>query len=144
VGEADFVVEPKLDGLTVVLHYRNGTFVMGATRGNGEVGEDITENLRTINALPLQIPVSGDGPVIPEVLVVRGEALITKADFEKLNHRLAEQGQKTYLNPRNTAAGSLRQLDSRITAQRPLTLLVYAVVHHEGGDEIPNHAVGDA
>ncbi len=131
---ADFVVEPKLDGLTVVLHYRNGSFVQGATRGNGEVGEDITENLRTIKALPLHIPVSADGPRVPAELVVRGEALITKADFEKLNLRLEAEGQKTYLNPRNTAAGSLRQLDSRITAQRPLTLLVYAIVHHEGGD----------
>ncbi|MFA7407512.1 MAG: NAD-dependent DNA ligase LigA [Anaerolineaceae bacterium] len=131
---ADFVVEPKLDGLTVVLHYRNGSFVQGATRGNGEVGEDITENLRTIKALPLHIPVSADGPRVPTELVVRGEALITKADFEELNRRLEAQEQKTYLNPRNTAAGSLRQLDSRITAQRPLTLLVYAIVHHEGGD----------
>ncbi|MBW6467051.1 MAG: NAD-dependent DNA ligase LigA [Brevefilum sp.] len=136
VEDADFTVEPKLDGLTVVLHYHNGTFVQGATRGNGEVGEDITENLRTIKALPLHIPISVDGPPVPEVLVVRGEALITKADFEALNQRLEEVGGKTYLNPRNTAAGSLRQLDSRITAQRPLTLLVYAIVHHEGG-EIP-------
>lgn len=132
--KADFVVEPKLDGLTVVLHYRNGSFVQSATRGNGEVGEDITENLRTIKALPLHIPVSADGPRVPTELVVRGEALITKADFENLNRRLEAEGQKTYLNPRNTAAGSLRQLDSRITAQRPLTLLVYAIVHHEGGD----------
>ncbi len=133
---ADFTVEPKLDGLTVVLHYHQGTFVQGATRGNGEVGEDITENLRTIKALPLHIPISPDGSPVPEVLVVRGEALITKADFDTLNQRLAEAGAKTYLNPRNTAAGSLRQLDSRITAQRPLTLLVYAIVHHEDG-EVP-------
>jgi DNA ligase (NAD+) len=136
VEQANFTVEPKLDGLTVVLHYQNGRFVQGATRGNGEVGEDITENLRTINALPLHIPISADGPPVPEMLVVRGEALITKADFEVLNQRLEDAGSKTYLNPRNTAAGSLRQLDSRITAQRPLTLLVYAIVHHEGG-EIP-------
>jgi DNA ligase (NAD+) len=88
VEQADFTVEPKLDGLTVVLHYHNGTFVQGATRGNGEVGEDITENLRTVNALPLHIPISMDGPPVPEVLVVRGEALITKADFEALNNRL--------------------------------------------------------
>jgi DNA ligase (NAD+) len=136
VPTSGFTVEPKLDGLTVVLHYQNGTFTLGATRGNGEVGEDITENLRTIRALPLHIPVTSDGPSVPAVLVVRGEALITKAEFEALNRSLAEKEQKTYLNPRNTAAGSLRQLDSRITAQRPLTLLVYAVVHHEGG-EIP-------
>jgi len=137
VWEADFTVEPKLDGLTVVLHYADGVFVQGATRGNGEVGEDITENLRTINALPLHIPIPENGPEVPGVFVVRGEALITKEDFKKLNKRLEEEGKKTYLNPRNTAAGSLRQLDSKITAQRPLTLLVYAVVHHENG-EIPN------
>lgn len=136
VNTADFVVEPKLDGLTVVLHYHKGVFVQGATRGNGEVGEDITENLRTIKALPLHIPISKDGPTVPDVLVVRGEALIFKADFDKLNERLEHAGEKTYLNPRNTAAGSLRQLDSKVTAQRPLTLLVYAIVHHEGG-EIP-------
>jgi len=134
VEKADFTIEPKLDGLTVVLHYDNGTFTQGATRGNGEVGEDITENLRTINALPLMIPVTEDGPEVPGLIVVRGEALITKDDFAKLNERLDEEGKKTYLNPRNTAAGSLRQLDSKITAQRPLTLLTYAVVHHEDGD----------
>lgn len=137
VKDADFTVEPKLDGLTVVLHYRDGVFVKGATRGNGEIGEDITENLRTINALPLHIPVKDDGLDVPNVLVVRGEALITKEDFKKLNQRLEKEGKKTYLNPRNTAAGSLRQLDSKITAQRPLTLLVYAIVHSENGD-VPN------
>ena len=136
VRDADFTLEPKLDGLTVVLHYHNGLFTLGATRGNGEIGEDVTENLRTVKALPLQIPLDPDGPSVPEVLVVRGEALIFKADFDKLNQKLEEEGKKTYLNPRNTAAGSLRQLDSKITAQRPLTLLVYAIVHAEGG-EIP-------
>jgi DNA ligase (NAD+) len=133
VRSADFTVEPKLDGLTVVLHYRNGIFVQGATRGNGEIGEDVTENLRTVKALPLRIPVNADGPAAPEVLVVRGEALIFKADFEALNQRLENEGMKTYLNPRNTAAGSLRQLDSKVTAHRPLTLLVYAIVQHENG-----------
>jgi len=134
IRDASFTVEPKLDGLTVVLHYENSLFTQGATRGNGEVGEDITENLRTIKALPLHIPVTENGPHPPERLIVRGEALIYKKDFEKLNQKLEEEGQKTYLNPRNTAAGSLRQLDSRITSQRPLTLLVYAIVTHEGGD----------
>jgi DNA ligase (NAD+) len=137
VRDADFTVEPKLDGLTVVLHYKDGVFAQGATRGNGEVGEDITENLRTINALPLRIPVTQDGPDVSEVLVVRGEALITKEDFKELNQKLEEEGMKTYLNPRNTAAGSLRQLDSKVTAQRPLTLLVYAIVHAENG-EVPH------
>ncbi len=134
VESANFTVEPKLDGLTVVLHYRNGIFVQGSTRGNGEIGEDITENLRTVKAMPLRIPVGENSISIPEVLVVRGEALITKDDFEVLNQRLVEEGKKTYQNPRNTAAGSLRQLDSRMTAQRPLTMLVYAIVQCEGGD----------
>ena len=133
VAQANFIIESKLDGLTVVLHYENGLFTRGATRGNGEVGEDITENLRTINALPLHIPVTRGGPPIPQALVVRGEALITRDEFIKLNERLEQEGKKTYLNPRNTAAGSLRQLDSKITAQRPLTLLVYAIVHSNDG-----------
>ena len=132
VTQADFVVEPKIDGLTVVLHYRAGIFVQGATRGDGEVGEDITSNLRTIRALPLRIPVSNDGPVPPDYLVVRGEAFIAIKDFEKLNQRMEEAGEKTYLNPRNTAAGSLRQLDPVLTASRPLTLLTYAIVDIQG------------
>jgi len=134
VTQSAFTVEPKLDGLTVVLRYNNGVFTQGTTRGNGEVGEDITANLRTVNVLPLHIPVSPDGPKVPEVLYVRGEALIYKADFDKLNQELEEAGEKTYLNPRNTAAGSLRQLDPKITAQRPLRMLVYAIVAHENGD----------
>jgi DNA ligase (NAD+) len=132
VTTTDFVVEPKIDGLTVVLHYRQGVFIQGATRGDGDVGEDITHNLRTIRALPLRIPVSPDGPLPPEVLVVRGEAFINVQDFEKLNQRLEEAGEKTYLNPRNTAAGSLRQLDPALTASRPLTLLTYAIVDIQG------------
>lgn len=132
VVTADFVTEPKFDGLTVVLHYRNGEFVQGTTRGNGEVGEDITENLRTVRSIPLRIPVSEDGPLPPAELVVRGEVLIFIEDFEKLNQRLTEQGEKTYVNARNTASGSLRQMDPRVTATRPLTVLVYAVVAADG------------
>ncbi len=140
---ADFVVEPKLDGLTVVLHYRNGVFVQGATRGDGEVGEDVTANLRTVGALPLSIPVIGDrrprtadhssllsavGGQPPSYLVVRGEVFIRLPDFERLNAELEEAGEKTYVNPRNTAAGALRNLDPAVTAARPLTLLVYQIV----------------
>ncbi|MGD8405000.1 MAG: NAD-dependent DNA ligase LigA [Anaerolineales bacterium] len=136
VASAKFVVEPKIDGLSVVLHYRDGVFVQGATRGNGEIGEDITVNLRTIKAIPLRIPVNQDGPQPPPYLVVRGEAFIPPDEFEILNQQLAEAGQKTYLNPRNTAAGSLRQLDPNLTASRPLTLLVYQIVYAEGG-EVP-------
>ncbi len=132
VAQADFVVEPKLDGLTVVLHYREGMFIQGATRGNGVVGEDITTNLRTIRAIPLRIPLDPSGPPAPPYLVVRGEALITKADFAALNQRQEAEGGKTYLNPRNTASGALRQLDPTLTASRPLTILCYAIVAGEG------------
>lgn len=129
VREADFILEPKIDGLTVVLHYQDGFFVRGATRGDGNVGEDVTANLRTIKALPLKVPVSPLSPIkLPKTLVVRGEVFITIKDFEELNRHLEEMGEKTYLNPRNTASGSLRQLDPRITAMRPLTLLTYDIV----------------
>ncbi len=144
VARARFVVEPKIDGLSVVLQYRDGVFVQGATRGDGEVGEDITGNLRTVKSIPLKIPVGDRGrlpkselPVVelpvPRYLVVRGEAFINVKDFEKLNQQLEEAGQRTYLNPRNTAAGSLRQLDPALTASRPITLLVYQIIAHEGG-----------
>ena len=132
VLEADFVTEPKFDGLTVVLTYRNGEFVQGTTRGDGEIGEDITENLRTVRSIPLRIPVSADGPTPPPELVVRGEVLIFIDEFKALNKRLAEQGEKTYVNARNTASGSLRQLDPGITASRPLTAMIYAVVAVDG------------
>jgi DNA ligase (NAD+) len=137
VKSAKFVVEPKIDGLSVVLHYRDGLFVQGATRGNGEVGEDITSNLRTVRAIPLKIPVEANVNLsVPSYLVVRGEAFIPNKDFEELNRKLAEAGGRTYLNPRNTAAGALRQLDPKLTASRPITLLVYQIVHSEGG-EVP-------
>lgn len=155
VETAKFVVEPKIDGLSVVLHYRKGVFSQGATRGDGEVGEDITANLRTVRAIPLQIPVAGDSysvnsgqlPLfdtsaslvphypLPHYLVVRGEVFITNKDFEAMNARLAEAGERTYLNPRNSAAGSLRQLDPAITASRPLTILVYQVVYAEADEQ---------
>ncbi len=128
----EFVVEPKIDGLTVVLHYRNGLLALGATRGNGEEGEDVTVNLRTLRSIPLRIPVDLRGPQPPLYLVVRGEVYMNVRDFDALNRRLEEAGEKTYLNPRNTAAGSLRQLDPALTASRPLNLLSYAIVAIEG------------
>jgi DNA ligase (NAD+) len=131
-GASDFVIEPKIDGLTVVLHYENGQFVLGATRGDGIVGEDITANLRTVKGVPLRIPIDPQGPQPPAHLVVRGEAYMAVKDFEALNKKLAERGEKTYLNPRNTAAGSLRQLDPTLTASRPLRLLVYQIVSADG------------
>jgi DNA ligase (NAD+) len=133
VEKAKFVVEPKIDGLSVVLHYRDGVFVQGATRGDGEVGEDITQNLRTIRSIPLKIPVDAKGPKPPKVLVLRGEAYIPAKEFEELNRKLQEAGERTYQTPRNTAAGSLRQLDPEQTASRPLTILLYQIVHSEGG-----------
>lgn len=131
-----FVIEPKIDGLTVVLRYENGVFVQGATRGDGEQGEEITANLRTVRAIPLRIPVDPQGMPAPQTLVVRGEAFIFIKEFEKLNRRLEEAGERTYLNPRNTAAGSLRQLDPSLTASRPITLLCYAIIYSSG--EIPS------
>ncbi len=127
-----FVVEPKIDGLTVVLHYQGGIFVQGATRGDGIIGEDITANLKTVRSLPLKLPVEAKGPTPPAEFVVRGEAFITLKEFEKINKRLEEAGESTYQNPRNTAAGSLRQLDPGLTATRPLTILVYAIVSGNG------------
>jgi DNA ligase (NAD+) len=132
VAGLQYVVEPKIDGLTVVLHYENGLFTLGATRGDGVVGEDITANLRTVKALPLRIPVQEGREVAPPRLVVRGEAYISVEDFRKLNEEQAAKGLKTFANPRNAAAGSLRQLDPRVTAQRPLSLWTYQVVLVEG------------
>jgi DNA ligase (NAD+) len=139
VERASFVVEPKIDGLSVVLHYRDGLFVQGATRGDGEIGEDITANLRTVKSIPLRIPlaVGPETPGVPSYLVVRGEVFLPVREFEKLNEKLAEAGEKTYLNPRNTAAGSLRQLDPSVTASRPLTLLVYQIVAWQAGPRDP-------
>lgn len=145
VERTKFVIEPKIDGLSVVLHYENGVFVKGATRGDGLIGEDITANLRTVKAIPLHIPLSrqvgiqttpakpgSEKITAPGILVVRGEVFMNIRDFEKLNQRLEENGEKTYLNPRNTAAGSLRQLDPALTSSRPLTILVYQIIHSDG------------
>ncbi len=137
----EYVVEPKIDGLTVVLTYEDGLFVQGATRGDGEVGEDITTNLRTIKSLPLKIPVDGRAddnfhPAAPSEapsrLVVRGEAYMPLDRFQEFNRRQAEAGEKTFANPRNAAAGSLRQLDPTIAAARPLSLFTYALLEAEG------------
>ncbi|MEA4906386.1 MAG: NAD-dependent DNA ligase LigA [Anaerolineaceae bacterium] len=136
VAGSGFVLEPKIDGLTVVLHYHQGVFSLGATRGDGVIGEDVTANLRTVRSIPLKIPVRPDGPTPPDTLVVRGEVFMAIRDFEALNARLQEAGERVYLNPRNTAAGSLRQLDPSMTATRKLQLLTYAVVSADG--PIPN------
>jgi DNA ligase (NAD+) len=140
VYETDFVVEPKIDGLSVVLHYQDGIFVLGATRGDGEIGEDVTLNLRTVRSLPLKIPVDPQGSEPPAEIVVRGEAFITIPDFQKLNESLEEAGERTYQNPRNTAAGSLRQLDPSLTASRPINLLIYQIV--SSSEPPPNTQMG--
>ena len=136
VRSADFVVEPKLDGLTVVLHYTKGVFTLGATRGDGVTGEDVTANLRTVRSLPLRVPLEGKSAAPPPRLVVRGEAIIFREAFDEMNRRLEKAGEKTYVNPRNTASGSLRQLDPALTASRPISLLCYAIV--DGGGRLPS------
>ena len=134
-GPVRYSAEPKLDGLAVSATYEDGRFVRGATRGDGETGEDITQNLRTIAALPLKLRGSGH----PRVLEVRGEVFMPKARFEKFNTAAAARGEKTFVNPRNAAAGSLRQLDARITAQRPLDIFIYGTGHVEEGELPQTH-----
>ena len=121
----EYVVEPKYDGLSVELVYDDGVFVRGATRGDGHTGEDVTENLRTIRSLP---PRLAQALSPPQHMIMRGEVYMRLPDFQALNRRLTERGEKTFANPRNAAAGSLRQLDSRITASRPLALTCYELM----------------
>jgi DNA ligase (NAD+) len=135
-GQADvtYVVEPKIDGLTIVLTYENGRFTQGATRGNGRIGENITQNLRTVYVVPQRIPVDASAAVHPpSYLVVRGEMFFPLDKFESFNNALLEAGGRGYMNPRNAAAGSLRQLDPQITASRPLMLYTYDIVAWDGG-----------
>ncbi len=122
----EYVVEPKVDGLAISLLYEDGLLVRGATRGNGEVGEDVTHNLRTIGQIPLRIE---DAPPLVEV---RGEIYISLADFEAVNLRRAEQGLSTFMNPRNSAAGAIRQLDPKQSAERPLSMWAYGIGASEG------------
>jgi len=123
VEVVEYAVDPKFDGLAISLIYENGILVQGATRGDGYTGEEVTTNLRTIKAIPLRLHTLTP----PKLLEVRGEVLILKADFEKLNRQQREKGEKEFANPRNAAAGSLRQLDPRITATRPLTFFAYGL-----------------
>ncbi|MGA7437886.1 MAG: NAD-dependent DNA ligase LigA [Luteibacter sp.] len=131
-----FSVEPKLDGLAISLRYENGVFVQGATRGDGAVGEDVTANLRTVKAIPLRL--RGEG--WPRVLEVRGEVIMPRAGFEAFNERARHRGEKPLANPRNGAAGSLRQLDPAITAKRPLAFFAYAVGRVEDGELPETHS----
>jgi DNA ligase (NAD+) len=128
-AQIDYACEPKLDGIAISLLYRDGRLERGATRGDGTTGEDITHNVRTIPSVPLKLR----GSRFPDVLEVRGEIYMPLAGFEQLNQRARERGDKTFVNPRNAAAGSLRQLDARLTAERPLELCSYGVGLVEGG-----------
>ncbi|EAS46952.1 DNA ligase, NAD-dependent [gamma proteobacterium HTCC2207] len=133
--QIDYVCEPKLDGVAVSLLYNQGLLVRGATRGDGKVGEDITANVRTINSIPLRL--NGDG--IPELLEVRGEIYLPRGGFDKINAAAIAKGDKPFVNPRNAAAGSLRQLDSKITASRPLEMCAYSVGQFQGGETPDSH-----
>lgn len=136
-----YVVEPKFDGLTVVLQFDDGRFTLGATRGDGETGENITPNLRTVHHLPLRIPVQNGGGHSslqpPRRLIVRGEVYVEESDFQLFNQQQARKGERTYANPRNFAAGSLRLLDSGVTAERPLKLWTYQIFLEEGLENPP-------
>lgn len=133
----DYVVEPKFDGLTIVLTYINGVLVQAATRGNGDIGDDVTANVRTVRSIPLKIPVQENGLAPPQQLVVRGEILFHKADFEHVNEVQVSEGLPRYVNARNTASGTLKQKDSRITASRPLTGYVYSIVDASDDATLP-------
>lgn len=126
LDDVEFDVEPKVDGLSVALEYENGVFVRGATRGDGRVGEDVSENLKTIRAIPLKLP-----EALPR-LIVRGEVYMPKHVFHELNQQREEKGQSLFANPRNAAAGSLRQLDPKIAAQRQLSIMVFNIQLAEG------------
>ncbi len=133
ISRIEYAVEPKFDGLAITLTYVDGIFVQGATRGDGSAGEDVTENLRTVRALPLRLPLA-----LP-LVEIRGEVLMMKRDFLALNQAQANKGDKLFANPRNAAAGSLRQLDSRITASRRLSFFAYGVGLVEGYTLPPTH-----
>ena len=128
-GAVEYAVEPKFDGLAVSLTYARGVFVLGATRGDGYTGEDVTSNLRTVRSLPLRLR----GKSVPDLLEVRGEVLMLKRDFEVLNREQRSKDEKEFANPRNAAAGSLRQLDSRVTSTRRLAFFAYGLGRSEGG-----------
>lgn len=133
--QVTYACEPKLDGVAVSVLYKNGVLERAATRGDGSVGEDITANVRTIKSIPLRL----QGDKLPNILEVRGEIYMPKDGFNRLNQKARQAGEKPFVNPRNAAAGSLRQLDSKITATRPLEMCAYSVGQFEGGDKPNSH-----
>jgi DNA ligase (NAD+) len=142
-AQLSYTVEPKFDGLTVVITYTDGVLTLGATRGDGYVGDDVTSNVRTIRTVPLSIPVNPNAPKPPHKLVIRGEVVIHKKDFEVFQAKMreADADEVRFINPRNTASGALKQLDARITAARPLTMYAFGIVTAEGGS-VPRSQYG--
>ncbi len=136
LGAVEYLAEPKFDGLAISLTYEQGRFTQGATRGDGYSGEDVTPNLRTVKSIPLQLR----GKALPRLLEVRGEVLMYRRDFDRMNQRQRANEEKEFANPRNAAAGSLRQLDSRITAARPLRFFAYAVGAIDGAAAPGSHS----
>ena len=134
LGRVEYACELKFDGLAISLRYENGVLVQAATRGDGASGEDVTSNIRTIRAIPLRLL----GPNLPKVIEVRGEVFMHRTDFEKMNKIAAANGEKEFANPRNAAAGSLRQLDSKITAKRPLSFFAYGLGALEPSQWLPS------
>src|SRR5690606_13520098 len=130
----EYAAELKFDGLAINLRYERGVLVQAATRGDGETGEDVTQNIRTIAQIPLRLQ-----GVEAEVIEVRGEVYMKRSAFERLNERQREKGEKTYVNPRNTAAGAVRQLDPAVTAQRPLSFYAYGLGEVRGWTVPPSH-----
>ena len=135
--QVEYAVEPKFDGLAITLTYENGLFTQGATRGDGYTGEDVTHNLRTVRSIPMRLNCEN----APKLLEVRGEVLMFKRDFEKLNQAQLAKGDKLFANPRNAAAGSLRQLDAKITATRPLSFFAYGLGVADGAPALGSHSM---
>ena len=136
IDSVEYALEPKFDGLAVTLTYENGVFTQGATRGDGYAGENVTHNLRTVRAIPAKLNLANP----PQLLEVRGEVLMLKKDFERLNQTQEKLGAKMFANPRNAAAGSLRQLDSNITATRLLHFFAYGLGETNGAPKLKSHA----
>ena len=136
--DIEYSAEPKFDGLAVSLIYEDGKFALGATRGDGVIGEDVTHNLKTIKSIPLKLEVNN----IPKKIEVRGEVMMLIKDFELLNQKQAELGQKLFANPRNAAAGSLRQIKSNIADQRPLSFFAYSIFLFEDQNQLTSHSQG--